>query len=158
MKKQSSTGFFTIPRPMRFYRVNSTPNAADIPRMRVVVDELIDRFVYHAKVKVNSTFLDRELVIKMAGNKDDTNRLLQEFNTYRYLSSRVDGMADIFGCFTSDPFNPEVAVVALVMRHHGYSLASQEFATKHLLVIDRCVHDTTNYSEMFAHGFSGFIS
>lgn len=154
MKKQSD--FFTIPKPTRFYRVNCMPNAADIPRMRVIVKELIDRFVYHAQIKVNSTVLDRELVIKMAGNKDDTNRLLQEFNVYQNLSSRVDGMADVFGCFTSDPSNPEVAVVALVLKHHGYSLASQKFAEKCLHVKDRCVPGT-NYFAISAHGLPGLV-
>lgn len=136
MKRRDN--FFCISRPTRFYRLDYTVND-DIPRMRVIVGEFIDRFVYHAEVKINSKNLDKELVIKMAGNKEDMLRLLQEFRTYQHLSSRMDGMADIYGCFISRPLNPEAEMVVLVMKHHGYSLSSQKFAENHLNVKDRCV-------------------
>lgn len=136
MKRRDA--FFCISRPTRYYRLDHAVND-DIPRMRVIVGDFIDRFVYRAELKINSKDLDKELVIKMAGNKEDMLRLLQEFRTYQYLSSRMDGMADIYGCFISRPLNPDAEMVVLVMKHHGYSLSSQTFAEKHLNVKDRYV-------------------
>lgn len=124
-------GFFAI-RTTCFHRLNHTPRSTDPPRMRIIVKDLIDPFVFNANVVVNTTTIsDRKLVIKFAGNKDDRKRLLHEFNTWNQFSYRA-GLAEVYGCFISEPdeSNPDVGWVALLSRNHGSSLTSPKDAGK----------------------------
>lgn len=89
--------------------------------IRLLVEEEIAPFVYPATLSVAGKFLDEHVIIKVAHDDNQMERLHREADAYRELQKRgVKNVVDVIGFYQSLKLPKRIGVfTALVMRKFG---------------------------------------